>query len=82
MLTRYIEAAMRHARYEILKEDGTFYGDIPQCRGVYANAVSLEECRSALAETRKDWLLFRIHKHLTLPKFDGIELKVKRERAA
>lgn len=64
MLTEYIEAAMRHAHYEILKDDGTYYGEIPDCRGVYANAPTLEECRRDLAETLEDWLLFRIHKNL------------------
>lgn len=29
MLTEYIRAAMRRARYEILEDDGTFYGEIP-----------------------------------------------------
>ena len=82
MLTRYIEAAMRRARYEILKDDGTYYGEIPGCRGVYANASSLEACRAALAETLEDWLLFRIHRHLPLPKIGGIELTVKKEKAA
>jgi len=38
MLLGYIQAAMRHARYEILSEDGTYYGEIPKCRGVYAIA--------------------------------------------
>ena len=61
---------MRHAHYEILKEDGTYYGEIPECRGVYANARSLEECRDELAEVLEDWLLFRIHKNLPLPKID------------
>jgi predicted RNase H-like HicB family nuclease len=82
MLTRYVAAAMGLARYEILKDDRSYYGEIPQCRGVYANAPSLEECRAALAETLEDWLLFRIHKHLPLPKIGGIQLKVKKEKAA
>ncbi len=38
--------------------------------------------RTALAEALEDWLLFRIHKHLALPKIAGIELKVRKERAA
>ena len=71
MLGRYIEAAMRRARYEILDDDGTCYGEIPECRGVYANAATLEQCRTALAETLEDWLLLRIHKHLPLPKANG-----------
>ena len=54
MLTKYLEAALRHAHYEILADDGTFYGEIPECRGVYANAHSLEECRAVLSEVLED----------------------------
>ena len=79
MLTQYLAAAMTHARYEILPDDGSYYGEIPQCRGVYANAPTLEECRNALAETLEDWLLFRIHRHLAIPVIDGLELTVKKE---
>ena len=67
MLTKYIEAAMKHAHYEILPDDGTIYGELPDCRGVYANAFTLEECRAALAEALEDWLLFRIYRHLPSP---------------
>jgi len=82
MLTTYLEAAMRHAHYEIIADNGTYYGEIPECRGVYANAPTLEECRSELAQVLEDWLLFRIYKNLTLPKIHGIELTVKKETAA
>jgi len=82
MLTKYLEAAMRHAHYEILADDGTFYGEIPECQGVYANAPTLEECRGELAEVLEGWLLFRIYKNLALPKIDGIELTVDKEIAA
>jgi len=76
MLTKYLEAAMKHAHYGILAGDGTYYGEIPECQGVYANAPTLEECRSELAEVLEDWLLFRIPKNLPLLKIDGIELIV------
>ena len=79
MLTKYLEAAMRHAHYEILKDDGSYYGEIPECRGVYANARTLEECRNELAGVLEDWMLFRIHKNLTIPSIDGVELSVKEE---
>jgi predicted RNase H-like HicB family nuclease len=82
MLTKYLEAAMRHARYEILADDRTYYGELPECEGVYANAPALEECRSELVAAPEDWLLLRIYKNLPLPKFDGIELTVKKEIAA
>jgi predicted RNase H-like HicB family nuclease len=79
VLTKYIDAAMRHAHYEILADDGTFYGEIPDCRGVYANARTLDECRAELAEALEGWLLFRVHKNLALPTIDGLELTVETE---
>jgi predicted RNase H-like HicB family nuclease len=82
MLTQYLQAAMKPAHYEILSDDGTYYGEIPECPGVYANSPTLEECRNELAEAMEDWLLFRIHKNLPLPKIDGIELTVKKEMVA
>lgn len=30
MLSQYIQAAMRQAKYEILSDDGSFYGEIPE----------------------------------------------------
>ncbi|QBQ53123.1 type II toxin-antitoxin system HicB family antitoxin [Nitrosococcus wardiae] len=77
MLMQYMQAAMRHAQYEILSDDGSFYGEIPPCRGVYANAASLEECREQLEEVLEEWILFRVHKNLDMPVIDGIELTIK-----
>ena len=77
MLTDYIRAAMRAAKYEILSDDGAFYGQIPGFDGVWANAATLEECRDELEEVLEDWILFRVSKNLTLPAADGIELTVK-----
>jgi predicted RNase H-like HicB family nuclease len=67
MLTRYISAAMHRARYEILPDDGTFYGEIPGFDGVYANAKTLEACRDELEEALEEWILLRVSKHLPLP---------------
>jgi predicted RNase H-like HicB family nuclease len=77
MLLEYIDAALRHARYEILKDEGTYYGEIPECNGVYANAATLEACREELREVLEEWVLFRVHRHLSLPVIDGIELTIK-----
>ena len=76
MLTDYIEAAMKKARYEILKDDHSYYGEIPGFQGVYSNADILEECRKELREVLEDWILLRVSRHLSLPVVDGIELKV------
>lgn len=82
MLSKYLEAALKLANYEILDENGEFYGEIAACQGVYATATSLEECRNELAEALEDWLLFRIHQHLELPVIDGLEISIKKESAA
>lgn len=77
MLTQYVRAAMRQARYEILQDDGTFYGEIPGFDGVYANAAALEECREELEEVLEEWILFRVSRNLPLPTVEGIELRIK-----
>ena len=76
MLMQYIQAALRHASYEILSDDGSFYGEIPVCNGVYANAMTLEDCRTQLAEVLEEWIFLRVHRHLPLPVVDGITLAV------
>jgi predicted RNase H-like HicB family nuclease len=75
MLTEYIEAAMRHATYEIFPDE-TFYGEIPECPGVCANEATLESCLTVLQEVLEGWILVRIHKNLDLPAIEGIELEV------
>jgi predicted RNase H-like HicB family nuclease len=67
MLTAYIEAAMHRATYEILSEDGTFYGEKQECNGVFANARALEACRDQLQEVLEGWISLRLHKNLSLP---------------
>jgi predicted RNase H-like HicB family nuclease len=77
MLTEYIRAAMRRAKYEILSDDNTFYGEIPGFDGVYANADTLEGCRDELEEVLEEWILFWVSRNLPLPVVDGIELTIK-----
>jgi len=77
MLTEYIRASMKKAKYEILSDDNTFYGEIPGFDGVYANADTLEACRDELAEVLEEWILFRVSRNLPLPTVEGIELKIK-----
>ena len=77
MLRNYIQAAMRQARYEILPDDSTFYGEILGFEGVYANADKLETCRNELEEVLEEWILLRISRNLPLPVVEGIELVIK-----
>lgn len=77
MLMNYISAAMRKAKYEILPDDGSFYGEIPGFDGVYANSDTLEACREELEEVLEEWILLRVSRNLSLPIIDGIELAIK-----
>ena len=77
MLTAYLKAAMKKAKYEILQDDNTFYGEIPGFDGVYANADTLEACRDELEEVLEEWILFRVSRNLPLPQVNGIELKIR-----
>ena len=80
MLTRYIEAAMGKAQYELL-EDGTFYGEIPQCPGVYANARTLEVCRRELQEVLEDWIVLGLRMGHEIPPIGQVRLDSKPEAA-
>ena len=62
-------------------DDGQFFGEIPECNGVYATAASLEACRDELEEVLEEWVLFRVHRNLVLPVIDGVKLAVKEETA-
>lgn len=77
MILEYLQAALRHAKYEILSDDGSYYGEIPECNGVYANSKTLEGCRDELREVLEEWVLFRVHKNLPLPPIDGKVLTIK-----
>jgi predicted RNase H-like HicB family nuclease len=77
MLTQYTKAAMRQARYELLSDDGSFYGEIPGFDGVYANAATLEACRDELEEVLEEWILFRVSRNLPLPVVDGLSLTIE-----
>jgi predicted RNase H-like HicB family nuclease len=76
MLLQYIQAAMRRARYEILSDDQTFYGQIPDCPGVWANEPTLKECRESLQSALEDWILFSVERQQRLPVLDGLDLAV------
>jgi predicted RNase H-like HicB family nuclease len=62
MLTEYIEAALKKAHYEILSDDGSYYGEIPGFQGVYANTATLEACRKELREVLEDWIMIAPHR--------------------
>ena len=78
MLTNYLQAAMRKAKYELLDDGEGYYGEIPGFRGVYSNAKTLEGCRELLQEVLEEWVFLNIADRTPLPKVSGISLKTNR----
>ena len=60
MINQFIDQNLKRAEYKIL-EDGTYFGEIPRLRGVWANAKTLEECRQELYEALEGWLLLNLN---------------------
>ncbi len=74
MLSEYIVKKLKEARYKFLK-DGSYFGEVPGLRGVWANEKNLEDCRRELQGVLEDWLLLKVRNHEKVP---GFVIKVDR----
>jgi predicted RNase H-like HicB family nuclease len=81
MLTDYVEAAMRRAKYKILPANEGFFGEISGFKGVWANHDTLEACRDELREVLEDWMLVSVRLGFKLPVIAGIDLNESKPRA-
>ena len=72
MIAEYIQAALRHAKYEL--EEGVFYAEVPELSGVLAYGSTLEECRTQLIEVVEGWLIVGIRHGDVIPILDAIDL--------
>ena len=77
MLTEYVNVALKKAHYEILAEEEGFYGSIPGLQGVWANASSLEACRTELRQVLEEWIVLGLRKGHPIPEIDGINLNIE-----
>ncbi len=75
MFSEYVTKAMEHAVYELL-EDGTYYGEVPELEYTWANAKTLEACRTKLREIVEGWLMISIAHHDPIPALDGVTITV------
>ena len=71
MLTEYIEAALAEARYELIRDEEPYYGEIPSLQGVWATGKTLEECRTNLREVLESWIVLRLRRGLSIPPVAG-----------
>ena len=73
MLTEYISKAMHRARYELMEND-RFSATIPDLKGLWAEAGTLEECREELQHTLEDWIVFKLRHRDSFVVLDGADL--------
>lgn len=81
MLTDYIDAAMRRAEYEDLRDEG-WYGHVPELTGLWASGETRAEAERELRNALEDWILFGLLNGYPMPPLDGIDLLAARKHVA
>lgn len=79
MIVEYIEAALAKAKYEIIRDDEPYYGEVPVLKGVWATGKTLEECRKRLYEVIEGWIIIRVKKGLPIPRLGRYRIKEPKE---
>ena len=78
MLSQFIQNKLEVARYKLLK-DGSYFGEIPGLRGIWANAKNLEDCRKELQEVLEDWLVLQLRARSRIP---GLRWRMNQKQTA
>ena len=76
MLSEYIQGALERAQYKRL-DDETWFAEIPDFVGVWANGKTVEHCRKELVEVLEEWLILKIRDKDPLPLINGIDIAVR-----
>ena len=79
MICEYIEAALTKAKYEIIKDEEPYYGEVPELEGVWATGKTLEECRQKLIEVIEGWIMIKLRKGLPIPLIGGCKIEEPKE---
>lgn len=74
MLASYLDKAMELAIYEIIEDEKSYWGEIPNLQGVWGRHITLEGCRRELREALSDWVALRLRLGLSIPIIANIDL--------
>lgn len=74
MLAHFLDVAMEMAAYEIIEDDGSYWGEIPGLQGVWARHQTLAGCQRELREALSDWVALRLRLGLEIPEIARINL--------
>ena len=69
MFAEYVQAALRHAKYEVL-EDDTYMATVDGLRGVIAVGDTIEECRDDLIGVIEGWVALGLRLGHVIPIID------------
>jgi len=69
MFQEFSEYYLNKAKYELIEDGKTYYGEISSLKGVWATGKTLEECRYNLLNTLEGWIILRLRKNLPIPNF-------------
>ena len=67
---------MKRARFKTL-DDGTFFGEIPGLRGVWANEATVDVCRDVLQEVLEEWLILKIRDNDPIPRLGRVGVSLR-----
>ena len=59
MITEYIDAAMRKARYEHIADEHIYFGKIPDFKGLWASGKTKATCEAELRERLDESIVLR-----------------------
>ena len=74
MLAQYLDLALELARYEIIEDDNSYWGEIPGFQGVWAKHATLSGCQRELREALSDWVALRLRLGLETPEVANLNL--------
>lgn len=75
-IAQYIENLLHKAEYEYDKKTKSWCASVKELPGVYAQADTLEDVRSQLAEVIEDYILVSLQERQPLPRFKKLPTKV------
>ena len=81
MIIEYCQEAIGRAKYKEL-EDGTWFAEIPDLKGVWANAGSVETCRTELLSVLEEWIILKLRDADPIPEIGGLKLEIRQLEVA
>jgi predicted RNase H-like HicB family nuclease len=67
MITEYIDAAMRKARYQHIVGEHIYFGKIPDFKGLWASGKTKAACEAELRERLEEWIVLGLRMNMALP---------------